>query len=769
MASLPTDVKLLQETVSRLSAELARAHGRPEGAASVTSAAEAWLLSSDQLPPLLSSYDARIAELERGESQAKERADGAEAEVRTLRQTSERLRAELQHALEAAVRTEALATHSALGKAKADPALRELQERLDVLYQENELLVEQQRETGAELERLREEKLAQARDHMSMVKQIAALREELGGGELRERRAAESRDRARSELQQCAAELMQAQEHTQSAMAIAERHAAERDAALASVAEHRSMLEQLNGRASADREALLSEVHVAKAAERDMREKAALVEAQLGQTSEREQALVGRLQAELQDKSAGAEALEALEGRCHAAEARVEALNSELGAAKASLSEAAAEQSHMASRVQAAETALARAEDRLSGIAAEEAARREALAASVRKDALAKRGAGGGGARDGGDGGRPAAPARQGPPRPRPRGARRGCRRGRRRRVGVVAARGGASARGGGGGPRRRRRVGAGDARDGRDGVAARGGRARARRRRDAAALLSMQLRAQNDALSAERNAASSRVEGSQRSLRRLEDEVGTLRQERAKLLGRVAELEQSLAACQSELSSIRHSSAEELRIASEASAAQVASLKRALADARALHEQSSGEVEALLKSQEELSSKYRDEAKTLASRSEALVMELRAECERLNIRNAEVTAQLAQAVSQNGKLEREEREAGQRAALLTKQLKEVQAVRAAGRPHRAAQGRPGLVGRRAEGLGCARCAARRPPRRRRRRARRWRSCARRRRRMAARGRRRRRRRWRPQRRSRRLAAARLSQMPTAA
>ena len=87
--------------------------------------------------------------------------------------------------------------------------------------------------------------------------------------------------------------------------------------------------------------------------------------------------------------------------------------------------------------------------------------------------------------------------------------------------------------------------------------------------------------------------------------------------------------------------------------------------------------------MEALLKSQEELSSKYRDEAKTLAGRSEALVMELRAEAERLNIRNAEVTAQLAQAVSQNGKLEREEREAGQRAALLTKQLKEVQAVRA--------------------------------------------------------------------------------------
>ena len=40
-----------------------------------------------------------------------------------------------------------------------------------------------------------------------------------------------------------------------------------------------------------------------------------------------------------------------------------------------------------------------------------------------------------------------------------------------------------------------------------------------------------------------------------------------------------------------------------------------------ALSDARALHEQSSGEVEALLKSQEALSEKYRTEAKTIASR----------------------------------------------------------------------------------------------------------------------------------------------------
>ena len=82
---------------------------------------------------------------------------------------------------------------------------------------------------------------------MSMVKQIAGLRDELADADVRARRAAESRDRAREELQKCAAELIVAQENTASAMAIAERHAAERDAALGSVSEHRAMLEALNG------------------------------------------------------------------------------------------------------------------------------------------------------------------------------------------------------------------------------------------------------------------------------------------------------------------------------------------------------------------------------------------------------------------------------------------------------------------------------------------------------------------------------------------
>ena len=54
---------------------------------------------------------------------------------------------------------------------------------------------------------------------------------------------------------------------------------------------------------------------------------------------------------------------------------------------------------------------------------------------------------------------------------------------------------------------------------------------------------------------------------------------------------------------------------------------------------------------------QEELSNSYRDEAKTVAERSEALVNELRAETERLTIRNAELSASLAQTIQANGQV----------------------------------------------------------------------------------------------------------------
>jgi len=229
MPGSTADVRFLEDQVVRLSEALARSQGRTEdGSSSAASLAGAageptpsWLLDAEVMPPLLASYDARIAELERAEAKGRERVEAAERQALAERESADRMRAELRSALESSVRQELHGTHGGSSGAGARGgggasavALAELSQRLEVLYQENEVLTEQSRETAEELERMREEKLAQARDHMSLVKKCAALRDELSGGEARARKAAAARDRARTELQQCAAELVQAQEHT---------------------------------------------------------------------------------------------------------------------------------------------------------------------------------------------------------------------------------------------------------------------------------------------------------------------------------------------------------------------------------------------------------------------------------------------------------------------------------------------------------------------------------------------------------------------------
>ena len=86
--------------------------------------------------------------------------------------------------------------------------------------------------------------------------------------------------------------------------------------------------------------------------------------------------------------------------------------------------------------------------------------------------------------------------------------------------------------------------------------------------------------------------------------------------------------------------------------------------------------------MEELVKAQEELATRYRHEAKTIAERSEALVVELRAESERLSIRNAELSSQLSHAVTTNGQLDRSERDKSAQLVLLQKQLRESQALK---------------------------------------------------------------------------------------
>eukprot|EP00965_Chrysotila_dentata_P223244 6193464-Pleurochrysis_carterae.AAC.7 len=167
----------------KLQAELAHARRRqqnvqsgslPLHAEEMTGGETSWSLDPEALPPLIRAYDERIGELQRSEKAMRSRAETAEARLRETEETNAQLSSELQSALEASLRREAFVSSGAARYAQAGTAaeLSELKSRLEVLFQENDVLTEQAKATSEELDRLRAEKLAQAQEHMALVQQL---------------------------------------------------------------------------------------------------------------------------------------------------------------------------------------------------------------------------------------------------------------------------------------------------------------------------------------------------------------------------------------------------------------------------------------------------------------------------------------------------------------------------------------------------------------------------------------------------------------------
>ena len=235
------------------------------------------------------------------------------------------LESELEATLEAAVRREALNAQTikreALNGAGALEA-RELRSRVDVLYQENDVLTAQARLSADELERLRQERAGGVEDQMRLVGEVGELRAHVAAVEAAAARAAASRDAAREELQRCGAELFEAQEHTQTALAIAERHANERDDALRTAAELRAALERVRGKEEAERRALAARAETAEAAAAAQQQVARALKLEMSAAKEREQAALHALHDSRADAAAGGNAIRSLEARALHAEGR---------------------------------------------------------------------------------------------------------------------------------------------------------------------------------------------------------------------------------------------------------------------------------------------------------------------------------------------------------------------------------------------------------------------------------------------------------------
>ena len=386
------EAAFLREQVLRLNNELARAQNRPALTHEKGEEAAPWLASSEHLPPLLSAYDSRISELEQSEGAQRARADRLEAQLHATENDRDKIKAELRELLHTSRRREEVGGSplraTGAGSRAGGAAQGELEQRLELLYEENNCLTEQANEMSLELERLRAEKLEQAQQHVALVKQVGQVREEQAGSEAACRRITEARDRSSGELQRCVADLMVAQEHAQQAMAVAERHAAERDAAMTSLAEYRSTLERLHGRSTQERDALQADLDATRSRERELQDRLARAEAELHETSSREQAALSHLGAMRTDAHAASEVIRTLEARGSSSAAQASQLASELEEAKGRVEELRRERERLLAKAERFEDEVARAEEAARRAEASTKQEVESVTAALRREAL---------------------------------------------------------------------------------------------------------------------------------------------------------------------------------------------------------------------------------------------------------------------------------------------------------------------------------------------------------------------------------------------
>eukprot|EP01135_Chromosphaera_perkinsii_P009257 Nk52_evm9s1705 gene=Nk52_evmTU9s1705 len=176
------------EDIEAVNACVTGAQPSHEGALSGTDPLPPWLVSPQYLTPLMTAYDVRLKDLS-------DRNRLYEQELMTLKQYAERvveeneyLHGEVKRYAEALVQktdeVEKSANISAVGLGVSQVApqeVQELEERLDLLTEENDILIEQQRKTSSEMERLRVECLQKNSEISQLCTELNSARQEIQG------------------------------------------------------------------------------------------------------------------------------------------------------------------------------------------------------------------------------------------------------------------------------------------------------------------------------------------------------------------------------------------------------------------------------------------------------------------------------------------------------------------------------------------------------------------------------------------------------------
>jgi chromosome segregation ATPase len=135
-----------------------------------------WLLSARHMSPMFLAYDDRVSELERERGVLQDSLTQLRAQCEGVVKENDALHSQLrEHVAELVRHGEQGATETIIrgGRARELDEWAETQERMDLLTQENDLMLQQTRSLHAELERTRSELAARVHDQAATLQQLA--------------------------------------------------------------------------------------------------------------------------------------------------------------------------------------------------------------------------------------------------------------------------------------------------------------------------------------------------------------------------------------------------------------------------------------------------------------------------------------------------------------------------------------------------------------------------------------------------------------------
>jgi len=692
MQAMQDENDFLRDQLRRLSLELGRQHVPLSSVPEYTGVGQLppWMASPEHVSPLMAAYDRRIGELEATCERLRTDNGRFQPEIQRLVAENERVRSEYKQSL---LGFSGASTQYELGGNLGGFARRvtleesqEFQQRLDLLMAENDVLTDQAREVGAEMQRLQREKTQHMQDASGLRRQLDDARADARDSSLRLDEVERERAMLDEQLGMAESELEQAQRVARDATESAQIARHERDGQAGSLVEHRRLVQELTMRAHADRDALSTELGRLRGTETISSKQLNELQAELDSAASREEVLTIELQAVRLEGRSLSQALREVEVHARELELREQAVGERFAEARASLDELQAERETIREAEAATRTQLVTADGRARELVAEETKRKEEAIDAVRRELN-------------GTIEHLTAERRQLESacvelRHRLDRSRREKETDRRRdSIGGAALLGGGLLMtpggvqpsgsvmmtpatlgiGGGGGFNTPRMF---------DDLMTRVLNSERERDETAAAARAegAVARRKVDGLEQERAGLLSQLAEASRHQSRLQRELEDTRQARLLEASRAAELEAELGAARRDGDTVRRLAAADAIDTQRLHEEALAAVSRRLMSSKDMNAKTMGELEALLAAQEALTDKYRLEARRASERAAALVGEVRSENILVTARSAELSAQLGSLDARRAHAEQTERELGASTTRLQQQLSSAEA-----------------------------------------------------------------------------------------